>query len=145
MLSYNYNTQQLIFFTQNNNSRLLSELLILKGNFKNESHSFVVENFDYAPNEEPNEEFCVNSSGAELRGLIYLCKGKIAIRDLTEEERNQTEQFKNEQQGEFKELVHQQPGSFLESPWTLKLKIKFQSKWTECTTTSSLNRSGDVV
>ena len=100
ILRYNYNSQQLIFFTQNNNTKQLTEFLILKGNFKNESHSFAVENFDYAPNEESDEEFCVNSSAEQFRGMIYLCRGKILIRDLTEEERNRTEEFKNEQQGE---------------------------------------------
>ena len=99
IVRYNYNSEQLIFFTQNNNSRQLTEFLILKGSFKNESHSFAVENFNYTQDEKSNEDFCMNKTDEKYRSMIYLCKGKTLIRDLTEAERNQTQEFKDEQEG----------------------------------------------
>ena len=72
---------------------------MLNGSFKNESWSLAVESFDYAPDDKPDEVFCVNNSDELFRSFIYICKGHIRVRNLTEEEQNQMQQFKDEQGG----------------------------------------------
>lgn len=103
ILRYNYYTQKMTFFTQNNNSMGLTDLLMLNGSFKNESWSFAVENFNYTQDEKPSKDFCVNNSDETFRSIIYICFGNIRIRNLTEGERNQMQKFKDEQEGKFED------------------------------------------
>lgn len=48
-----------------------------------------------------NGHFCKKNSSVELEYLIHRCSNRILLRQLTDEEKAQIEQYKKEQQGMF--------------------------------------------
>ena len=64
---------------------------------------FALETFPSGPNYVPDEKLCLERTSEHLRHLIERCNANVALRDLTEEEKQQLEKLKEQSKGK---VVH---------------------------------------
>ena len=57
---------------------------------------FAIETYSYAENEKPDGEFCLKDPIDKDMVPIGLCNGRIKLREMTEEERKEMNEFQNE-------------------------------------------------
>lgn len=109
---YNYFSDPqgfLRFQIRNNKSGAFDETLQIRGDPRNQNLSFALESFAHVKEPDTTEDkfFCRQNTSENLRHLIALCHNTIRMRNLTEEEREQLQQFKNERRGECNSLRKQ--------------------------------------
>lgn len=96
-LQYEYEGNLFIVQMKSNDSKGTREFMHLKKEHLKEN-SFAIETFEEA-SEEPNQYWCLQKSSEKLRSLIDKCYAKIVLRELTDEERKQIQEFKDKQEG----------------------------------------------
>ena len=79
--------------------RLKSDLL------KNENPNFAIDFYHPGPNFDQSARNCEKNSDKQLKRLIADCDGDSILRNLTEEEKNQLQQYKNEQKGKRSQII----------------------------------------
>ena len=78
-------------------NRIDGELMHLKGELSKQEVSFAMLTYPFDEAFKNDRDFCMQSSSEHLRKMIDLCRGRIALRDLTEQERDQMQELKEEQ------------------------------------------------
>ena len=97
-LRYEYVGNLLVVQIQSNNSMGVNEFMYLrKDQLRKHNSSFAID--AYGTDNVPDRFFCVQKSSESLQSLIDKCYGKIILRELTEEERKQIQEFKAIQKG----------------------------------------------
>ena len=86
------------FYTLSNGSKHLTDddLMRLKSQTRKKDLIFAVESYAFDESFREDTEFCVQNSAEHLRVLIESCRGRIVLRDLTEQEKKQMKEFKKE-------------------------------------------------
>lgn len=99
ILRYEYEGDLLIVQVKTNNTNYISEFMHLRRNeFKKQNFSFAIEAYEETE-KEPGQTFCRQESSEGLRHLIDKCYAKIVLRDLSQEERKQISEFKENEKG----------------------------------------------
>ena len=72
----------------------------LNGDLRKQNLAFAIDYFPRGPGFNWKDLICERNSDERLRHLIEHCHGNTTMRSLTDEERMQIQDYKNEQKGE---------------------------------------------
>lgn len=109
----------LFFDTQSNDpNRIHEQMVLMPAFYKEQESGFVVETFAYEEDEEADHEWCQENSKGIENSKVHSCYGKIALREMTEDESKQMEEFENETNGKLLSFAIAF-ASNLQFPWKL--------------------------
>lgn len=103
---YGYYDDFAMFETRNNKSDVFADEMRIKGDLRKQNLSFALEAYPYIKETDLSDSkiFCRKNTSESMRHLILHCANTIRMRNLTNEEKEQLQQFKNERKGKLHKL-----------------------------------------